>query len=86
MRLDKELGGQTTNERPHTKGFKPNKAPNSTNGLQKSECNKQNDPQPSGQKKLGSKNKTHQSAVMKYGDLTIAASSPDILKTIRPLP
>lgn len=50
----------------------------STSGPHKSEG--------SGQKPSRPKNKTSQSAVMKLGDVTVAASSPDILKTIRPLP
>lgn len=41
---------------------------------------------PNGQRKSKFKNRTLQSTLKKYGGLTIAASSPEVLKTIRPLP
>lgn len=66
--------------------FKLNKGSVSANGLDQSEANQQSPDQPKGQRNSRSKNRTHQSTVMKYSGLIIAASSPEISKTIRPLP
>lgn len=67
-------------------GFRPNNGSASTSQLHQSEGSQERPTQSSRQRTSCSKNKTHQSAVMKIGDVTIADSSPDLLKTIRPLP